>query len=139
MVNYFEDPNNPFKFLLGKDDEDVKTLETSSIPLNSPETLEPTFLRGTNRFLSQTPPRAKMTCDKYPRVCRTKGSTGADCCKKKYNDVKTVCVGRSVSILRFVAKASVWTHGMTWKIVGVATISAKKEGRVYGMCSYAWK
>jgi len=24
-----------------------------------------------------------MTCDKYPRVCRAKGSEGPDCCKRK--------------------------------------------------------
>ncbi|PSS04689.1 Pectate lyase [Actinidia chinensis var. chinensis] len=77
------------EFLLGNDNEDVKILETSDIPFNLPETLDPTSLRGTSRFLAQTPPRAKMTCDKYPRVCRAKGSTGPDCCKTKCVDVKT--------------------------------------------------
>lgn len=30
-----------------------------------------------------------MTCDKYPRVCRVKGSPGPDCCSKKCVNVST--------------------------------------------------
>ncbi|XP_047313053.1 stigma-specific STIG1-like protein 3 [Impatiens glandulifera] len=45
-------------------------------------------LRGISRFLSQKDWRPPMTCNKYPRVCRTKGSPGPDCCKKKCVNVK---------------------------------------------------
>ncbi|KAJ6706778.1 hypothetical protein OIU85_027160 [Salix viminalis] len=45
-------------------------------------------LRGANRFLAQKT-RAVMTCNKYPRVCRAKGSPGPDCCKKKCVSVLT--------------------------------------------------
>ncbi|KAA8520127.1 hypothetical protein F0562_014383 [Nyssa sinensis] len=47
-----------------------------------------TSLRGTHRILAQTS-RVTMTCDKYPRVCRAKGSPGPDCCKKKCVNVLT--------------------------------------------------
>nr|POE97319.1 stigma-specific stig1-like protein 3 [Quercus suber] len=47
------------------------------------ETQEAISLRGTSRFLAQKNARVVMTCDKYPRVCRAKGSPGRDCCKKK--------------------------------------------------------
>ncbi|XP_047340483.1 stigma-specific STIG1-like protein 1 [Impatiens glandulifera] len=41
-------------------------------------------LRGVGRLLYQkASPHQAMTCNKYPRVCRTKGSQGPDCCKKK--------------------------------------------------------
>ncbi|KAL2341312.1 hypothetical protein Fmac_009252 [Flemingia macrophylla] len=33
--------------------------------------------------------RGAMTCDKYPRVCRVKGSQGPDCCHKKCVNVST--------------------------------------------------
>ncbi|KAM7481032.1 hypothetical protein LguiB_005615 [Lonicera macranthoides] len=47
------------------------------------ETKEPPSLPGRlGRFLAQKP-RAAMTCDKYPKVCKSKGSNGPDCCKKK--------------------------------------------------------
>ncbi|KAK9267273.1 hypothetical protein L1049_009696 [Liquidambar formosana] len=49
---------------------------------------EPYFLRGTGRFLAETP-RVVMTCDKYPTVCRAKGSAGPDCCKKQCVNVMT--------------------------------------------------
>ncbi|KAK8915943.1 hypothetical protein KSP39_PZI023000 [Platanthera zijinensis] len=36
-----------------------------------------------------TNPRATvmMTCDKFPRVCRSSGSPGPDCCRKQCVDV----------------------------------------------------
>ncbi|KAL6197660.1 hypothetical protein ACLB2K_033266 [Fragaria x ananassa] len=49
-----------------------------------------TSLRGVSRFLtSQTNPLGNYTCDKFPRVCRLKKSSGPDCCKKKCVNVKT--------------------------------------------------
>ncbi|KAA8515533.1 hypothetical protein F0562_018856 [Nyssa sinensis] len=53
-----------------------------------PEGQEPFSLRGTGRFLAQSP-RAVQTCDKYPRVCAAKGSAGPDCCKKQCVNVMT--------------------------------------------------
>lgn len=41
-------------------------------------------LRGGHKYV-----RGIMTCDKYPRVCRAKGSEGPDCCKKKCVNVST--------------------------------------------------
>ncbi|EXB77049.1 hypothetical protein L484_014175 [Morus notabilis] len=48
-----------------------------------------TLLRGTSRFLAQQNVAARMTCDKFPRVCRLKSGEGPDCCKKKCVSVKT--------------------------------------------------
>lgn len=49
------------------------------------------LLRGFGRFLSskkKSTPKI-MTCDKYPKVCRTKGSVNRDCCKKKCVNMST--------------------------------------------------
>ncbi|OWM83386.1 hypothetical protein CDL15_Pgr012867 [Punica granatum] len=53
----------------------------------------PRGLGVSRRFLPQqatpTALTSKMTCNKYPRICRKKGSPGPDCCKKKCVNVKT--------------------------------------------------
>uniref|UniRef100_A0A5B7AGL4 Putative stigma-specific STIG1-like protein 3 n=1 Tax=Davidia involucrata TaxID=16924 RepID=A0A5B7AGL4_DAVIN len=38
-----------------------------------------TSFRGLSRFLAQQNLPSNYTCDKFPRVCRLKGSAGADC------------------------------------------------------------
>ncbi|KAJ1428716.1 Stigma-specific protein Stig1 [Sesbania bispinosa] len=51
---------------------------------------ESTSLRGTKgAFHGYKYGRGVMTCDKYPRVCRVKGSEGPDCCRKKCVNVST--------------------------------------------------
>lgn len=46
--------------------------------LGSPKTDEEAafkILGGTGRFLADKAPRGAITCDRYPRVCRPKGSS----------------------------------------------------------------
>jgi hypothetical protein len=65
------------------DDDSTNEDENTDLPwLGTQETTS--SLRGGNRFLAQKT-RAAMTCNKYPRVCRAKGSPGPDCCKKCVN------------------------------------------------------
>ncbi|XP_047313054.1 stigma-specific STIG1-like protein 1 [Impatiens glandulifera] len=42
-----------------------------------------TSLRGAGRFLAHRHFRATITCNKFPRICRAKGSLRPNCCKKK--------------------------------------------------------
>ncbi|KAL6332228.1 hypothetical protein AAG906_001943 [Vitis piasezkii] len=51
------------------------------------ESKKPVSLRGASRFLEQ---RARLTCDKYPKACESKGSSTRDnlCCNKKCVNVK---------------------------------------------------
>uniref|UniRef100_A0A7N0RFA5 Stigma-specific Stig1 family protein n=1 Tax=Kalanchoe fedtschenkoi TaxID=63787 RepID=A0A7N0RFA5_KALFE len=73
------------------------------------------LIRGTGRMLAGH--QKKMTCDKYPRVCRVAGSPGRDCCKKKCVNVdsdrancgrcgkkckfsEACCKGKCVNVLR---------------------------------------
>ncbi|KAK7859968.1 hypothetical protein CFP56_000376, partial [Quercus suber] len=67
------------------------------------ETQEAISLRGTSRFLAQKNARVVMTCDKYPRVCRAKGSPG-EIVVRRNTDSIVGSVGRNVSTQRFVAK-----------------------------------
>jgi Stigma-specific protein, Stig1 len=46
-------------------------------------------MRGFNYLISRNKGREMATCDKFPRVCRAKGSAGPDCCKKKCVNVMT--------------------------------------------------
>ena len=65
------------------DDDSTNEDENTDLPwLGTQETTS--SLQGANRFLAQKT-RAAMTCNKYPRVCRAKGSPGPDCCKKCVN------------------------------------------------------
>ena len=59
--------------LFPDDGEDYETPETYDY--SSHESQEQTSLRGANRLLAQRT-RATMTCNKYPRLCRAKGSPG---------------------------------------------------------------
>ncbi|XP_047938732.1 stigma-specific STIG1-like protein 1 [Salvia hispanica] len=42
-------------------------------------------LRGVSRFLAQR----SIKCNKYPKICRAKGSSGPNCCKKRCVNVGT--------------------------------------------------
>ena len=102
-----------------------------------------TSLRGAGRFLAQTLPRATMTCNKYPRVCRTKGSPGPDCCNKKCINVMTdklncgVC-GKKCKYSEICCKGKCLNPLFDKKHCGSCNNKCKKGTTcVYGMCNYA--
>ncbi|KAF8414125.1 hypothetical protein HHK36_002124 [Tetracentron sinense] len=114
--------------------------DTSDIPLLENE--QPFSLRGTSRFLAQTP-RVVMTCNKFPRVCRAKGSPGPDCCKKKCVNVTTdrsncgMC-GRKCKYSEMCCKGECVNPSFDKKHCGKCNSKCKKGSScVYGMCSYA--
>lgn len=55
--------------------------------LGETSTFSSSLLRS-RRFRGQKRLPASYTCNKFPRVCRLKGSAGPDCCKKKCVNVK---------------------------------------------------
>ncbi|PSS10381.1 Lactate utilization protein like [Actinidia chinensis var. chinensis] len=61
------------------DDENYETTETYDYLLH--ESQEQTSLRGANHLLAQRT-RATMMCNKYPRLCRAKGSPGPIAARK---------------------------------------------------------
>ncbi|XP_008782254.1 stigma-specific STIG1-like protein 1 [Phoenix dactylifera] len=94
--------------------EEQPTMAPSSDEVFSEDESSP--VTGTSRFLAQYKPRATMTCDRFPRICRAKGSSGPDCCKKKCVNVMkdnlncgqcglrcrygtTCCSGRCVNVM----------------------------------------
>ncbi|XWS15548.1 hypothetical protein CRYUN_Cryun34aG0009600 [Craigia yunnanensis] len=104
---------------------------------------EPTSLRGiTSRFLAQKP-RAVMTCNKYPRVCRVAGSPGPDCCKKKCVNVKTdrlncgMC-GKKCKYSEMCCNGQCVNPMSHKKHCGGCNNKCNKGSKcLYGMCSYA--
>ncbi|KAK6124499.1 hypothetical protein DH2020_041752 [Rehmannia glutinosa] len=114
-----------------------------SLSAESTENVEPTSLRGVSRFLAQRTRVAFMRCNKFPRICRAKGSPGPDCCKKrcvnvakdrlncgkcgnkcKYSEI--CCKGKCVNPLR------------NKKHCGGCNNKCKKGSKcMFGMCSYA--
>ncbi|CAL5410646.1 unnamed protein product [Camellia sinensis] len=123
------------------DKEDIQTSETYDIP--SHQNPEPISLRGTNRFLAQKMVRVNMTCDKYPKVCRAKGSPGRDCCKKKCVDVRTdrlncgMC-GKKCKYSEICCKGACVNPRDNKKHCGSCDNKCDKGSLcVYGMCSYA--
>ncbi|KAJ6935050.1 hypothetical protein NC652_010138 [Populus alba x Populus x berolinensis] len=108
-----------------------------------PESEETTSsLRGANRFLAQKS-RAVMTCDKYPRVCRAKGSPGPDCCKKKCVNVTTdrlncgMC-GKKCKYPEICCNGQCVNPMSNKKNCGGCSNKCKKGSKCqYGMCSYA--
>ena len=100
-------------------------------------------LRRFSHALGRYDPRAPMTCDKLPRVCRAKGSPGRDCCRKRCVNAKTdnlncgecgkkcrygeaCCGGKCVNVL------------YDRKNCGRCKNKCSKESFCqFGMCSYA--
>nr|XP_010916127.1 stigma-specific STIG1-like protein 1 [Elaeis guineensis] len=100
-------------------------------------------MRGVSRLLAQTNVEASKTCDRYPRVCRAKGSSGPDCCWKRCVNVmadnqncgwcgmrcgygQTCCGGRCVNVLYDLRNC------------GGCKNKCKQGGFCnYGMCDYA--
>ncbi|KAK6265014.1 Stigma-specific protein Stig1 - like 6 [Theobroma cacao] len=101
-----------------------------------------TSLRGASRFLAQKP-RAVMTCNKYPRVCRVAGSPGPDCCKKKCVNVKTdrlncgMC-GKKCKYSEICCKGKCVNPMSHKRHCGGCNNQCSKGNKcLYGMCSYA--
>ncbi|XP_010252477.1 PREDICTED: stigma-specific STIG1-like protein 1 [Nelumbo nucifera] len=132
--------------MVGVDEDDTVDDTTYSddepeIPLTESE--QPSSLRGTSRFLAQVKGQAVMTCDKFPRVCRGKGSPGPDCCKKKCVNVLTdrlncgMC-GRKCKYSQICCRGECVNPLVDKKHCGQCTNKCKKGSKcVYGMCSYA--
>ncbi|KAJ6999404.1 hypothetical protein D5086_003755 [Populus alba] len=135
-INLSATPSEEESFL----DFDNEDEENSDLP--QPENQETTSsLRGANRFLAQT--RGVMTCDKYPRVCRVKGSPGPDCCKKKCVNVMTdrlncgMC-GKKCKYPEICCKGQCVNPMSDKKNCGGCGNKCKKGSKCqYGMCSYA--
>lgn len=102
-----------------------------------------TLLRGTSRFLAQQNVAARMTCDKFPRVCRLKRGEGPDCCKKKCVNVKTdrfncgMC-GYKCKYTETCCKGKCVDASFDKRHCGGCNNKCKKgQLCVYGMCNYA--
>ncbi|KAL3521933.1 hypothetical protein ACH5RR_014767 [Cinchona calisaya] len=113
---------------------------------NDSSTLDdfPTSLRRlSGRFLAEQKLQENYTCDKYPRVCHLKGSTGKDCCKKKCVNVKTdklncgMC-GYKCRNGQICCKGICVNPFYDPKNCGGCNIKCKHDELcAYGMCSYA--
>ncbi|GAB2298904.1 hypothetical protein Dimus_032982 [Dionaea muscipula] len=128
--------------IIVEDDQYTEQADQKS-EVDSPSDLSDLGFRG--RFLSHKRPklRSHMTCNEYPRVCRTKGSPGPDCCKKKCVDVETDKLNCGMCGLKC------RNHEICCKGKCINTMNDKKncgrcgnkckKGRTcdYGMCSYA--
>ncbi|KAJ7957292.1 Stigma-specific protein Stig1 [Quillaja saponaria] len=107
------------------------------------ENKEETSLRGPGRFLAYKPGRYLLTCDKYPRVCRVKGSPGHDCCKKKCVNMSTDRVncgkcGKKCKYSEVCCKGKCVNPMFNKKHCGSCGNTCDKGSAcVYGMCSYA--
>ncbi|XP_057247266.1 stigma-specific STIG1-like protein 1 [Beta vulgaris subsp. vulgaris] len=86
-LSYAQPKNNDKKAAKkGQDLETVDSYQGSSRFLNSKKHhyyMNPYKSRGGYNA------RAHLTCDRFPRVCRVKGSPGPDCCWKKCVNVKS--------------------------------------------------
>ncbi|KAJ0018862.1 hypothetical protein Pint_09842 [Pistacia integerrima] len=98
------------------------------------------------RFLLQaysTPPRAAMTCNKYPIVCRGKGSPGPNCCNKQCVNVLTDKLncgkcGKKCKYSEMCCQGACVNPSVNEKHCGKCNNKCKKGGScVYGLCSYA--
>ncbi|KAG0484757.1 hypothetical protein HPP92_008653 [Vanilla planifolia] len=108
------------------------------------EYLESSSLRRMGGLLEQhNRAKVRMTCDRFPRTCRAKGSAGPDCCKKRCVNVMTdglncgecgkkcrygqkCCGGRCVDVMHDHSNCG-----------GCRARCGKGSFCQYGMCSYA--
>nr|KYP62740.1 hypothetical protein KK1_017288 [Cajanus cajan] len=84
-----------------------------------------------------------MTCDKYPRVCRVKGSEGPDCCRRKCVNVSTdrnncgMC-GKRCKYSQVCCKGKCVNTMFDKHHCGKCGNKCNKgDSCVYGLCSYA--
>lgn len=102
-------------------------------------------VRGGSRFLlSHKKPRVKMTCNKYPMVCRLKGSPGPYCCKKKCVNVLTDRLncgkcGKKCNYNEICCKGKCVNPYSDKKHCGGCNNRCINKGSycMFGMCSYA--
>uniref|UniRef100_A0A7N0RF59 Stigma-specific STIG1-like protein 1 n=1 Tax=Kalanchoe fedtschenkoi TaxID=63787 RepID=A0A7N0RF59_KALFE len=106
-------------------------------------------LRGFGRFLGSKKKKKApkpLTCDKNPKVCRAKGSTKKDCCKKKCVSKATdrqncgKC-GRKCKFSQSCCKGKCVNTMSDKNNCGACGRKCKKgKGRKchYGMCNYAY-
>ncbi|KAL5773261.1 hypothetical protein ACOSP7_012855 [Xanthoceras sorbifolium] len=103
-------------------------------------------LRGKGRFLADNLRQGSTvtaSCDKYPRVCRAKGTSGPDCCNKQCVDVsndKLNCgkCGRKCNYTQMCCQGKCVNTSVNKKHCGRCNNSCNKGSScVYGLCSYA--
>ncbi|KAF5195055.1 Stigma-specific protein stig1 [Thalictrum thalictroides] len=136
-------------FTLSDDDymneeETTATVEVDEEKMNTlDESKEPSSLRGTSRFLAQQKPKKQLSCNKFPRICRSKGSPGPDCCKKKCVNVKTdglncgMC-GNKCKYSQICCGGKCINPSMDKRNCGGCNKGCNKgEFCSYGMCNYA--
>nr|DAD23436.1 TPA_asm: hypothetical protein HUJ06_024899 [Nelumbo nucifera] len=119
----------------------ARTLQTTS---SHEASLSVSVGGRTSRFLAaKTPSSSQMTCDKFPRICRAKGSPGSDCCKKKCVDVMTdrsncwMC-GYKCKYPEVCCKGSCVNTSFDRNNCGGCNNKCKKgETCAYGLCNYA--
>ncbi|KAK3432101.1 hypothetical protein EUGRSUZ_E04009 [Eucalyptus grandis] len=88
--------------------------------------------------------RTALTCNKYPRICRAKGSPGPDCCNKKCVNVSTdrlncgMC-GHKCRYSEICCQGQCVNAMFDKKHCGGCNNKCKRKNSacVYGMCSYA--
>ena len=121
--------------------EDMDMQSRVTVPENQEQ--EAAFFRGVGRFLSQYHQPAKMTCNKFPWVCRLKNSPGRDCCNKKCVNVITDRMncggcGRKCKYSEICCKGKCVNTSFDKRHCGGCNKKCKKgELCVYGMCNYA--
>ena len=87
--------------------------------------------------------RLAVTCDKYPRICRTAGSKGPDCCKKKCVNVssdRNNCgkCGRKCKYSQICCKGKCVNPMLNNNHCGTCGKRCNNgDSCVYGICSYA--
>ncbi|EOY28766.1 hypothetical protein QUC31_013221 [Theobroma cacao] len=110
-----------------------------------PKTEEPSYHQGRiGRFLADGPRApARMTCDKYPTVCRARGSPGSDCCNKQCVNVMTdkgncgKC-GKRCSYSEMCCQGRCVNPSVDEYHCGRCNNACKKGSScLYGLCSYA--
>ncbi|KAK1368325.1 Stigma-specific protein Stig1 [Heracleum sosnowskyi] len=100
-------------------------------------------LRRSRRFRGQKHLPASYTCNKFPRVCRLKGSAGPDCCKKKCVNIMKdrlncgMC-GLKCKYNEICCNGKCVNASFDKKHCGGCQNKCKKgDVCVFGMCSYA--
>ncbi|PIA27358.1 hypothetical protein AQUCO_07900008v1 [Aquilegia coerulea] len=134
-------------FTLSDDDhrnEEETPTEVDEEMMNTvDESKEPSSLRGASRFLAQKKLKKQLSCDKLPRICRSKGSPGPDCCKKKCVNVTTdrlncgIC-GNKCKYSQICCRGKCINPSFDKRNCGGCNKRCKKgEFCSYGMCNYA--
>ncbi|XP_021719410.1 stigma-specific STIG1-like protein 1 [Chenopodium quinoa] len=128
-----------------KNDKKGKELETFDSYKGSSKFLNSKKKHPINPYkvIGGTGARVRLTCDKFPRVCHTKGSPGGDCCGKRCVNVKTdnlncgMC-GRKCRFPEVCCNGRCINLWYDRKNCGACHNKCKKGSFCYyGMCSYA--